>query len=124
MLGPGTLGQLQLAENDRAGRIELAHHGGILGGTEVPVDRHAGRRRHALCPAQVLHRDRHAMQWPADLAAHDLGLGGTGLHQRCLGHHVCVALELAVQLLDARKLGLWSPPPARSRVRGYGEPVR
>ena len=62
-------------------------------------------RRHALGPAQILDRDRHAVQRPPDLAAHDLGLGRAGLDQRRFGHHVRVTLELAVQLLDARQLG-------------------
>ena len=37
-------------------------------------------------------------------AGMDVPLAGPGLHQRCLGHHVRVAFELAVQILDARKL--------------------
>ena len=104
VLGVGALGQLQFAQDDRARRIELAHDCGIRSGTEVLIDRHAGRGRHALCPAQILDRDRHAVEWPTDLAAHDLGLGRTSLDQRCLSHPMGIALELAVELFDARKL--------------------
>jgi hypothetical protein len=95
---------LEFAQNDGTRRIELPHHCGILGWTEVAVDRHAGSRRHTLCPAQVLYRDRHAMQRPTDFATHDFGLGRASLYQRCLGHHVGVALEHAVGLLDPREL--------------------
>jgi hypothetical protein len=104
MLGPGTLGELQLAQKDGTSRIQLAHHGCILGGTKFFIDRRAGGRRYALCPAQIFHPDRNAVQRATDLATHDLSLGGAGLKQRCFGHHVRVALELAVQSLDARKL--------------------
>ena len=44
------------------------------------------------------------MERAADLAAHDLGLCGAGLDQRRLGHHVRIALELAVQPFDAGQL--------------------
>ena len=94
---------MQFAEDDGTSCVELAHDGGILGGVEVLIDRHAGRRWHALCPAQILDRDRHAVEWPADLAARDLGLGGAGLNQRRLGHHMGETLELAVQPFDARQ---------------------
>jgi hypothetical protein len=92
VLAVGALGQLQLAQDDRARRIQLAHHRGILGGTEILIDRHAGGCRHPLRPAQILDRDRHAVQWATDLAAHDLGLGRASLDQRRLGHHVGIAL--------------------------------
>jgi hypothetical protein len=105
MLGPGTLSELQLAQNDRAGGIQLVHHCGILGGTKVFINRCARGRRYALCPAQIFHRDRHAVQRATDLATHDLGLGRAGLNQLRFGHYMGVALELAVQLLDTPKLG-------------------
>jgi hypothetical protein len=101
VLAVGALGQLQFAQDDGAGCVELAHHCGILGGAEVLIDRHAGRGRHPLRRAQILDRDRHAVERPADLAAHDLGLGGAGLNQRRLGHHMGETLELAVQPFDA-----------------------
>jgi hypothetical protein len=104
VIGVGTLGQLQLAQCDGTGGIQPAHHRGILGGMEVLVDRHARGGRHALRPAQILHRDRHAMQRSADLATHDLGLGGACLAERCLRHDVGIALEHAVRRLDTREL--------------------
>jgi len=41
---------------------------------------------------------------PADLAAHDLGLGRARLDQCCLSHHVGVALERAVGVFDTCEL--------------------
>jgi hypothetical protein len=56
-------------------------------------------------PAQILDRDRHPVEWPTDLAAHDLGLGRAGLDQRRLSHHMGIALEAAVEPFDTRQLG-------------------
>jgi hypothetical protein len=104
VLAVGALGQLQFAQDDGTGCVELAHDCGILGGAEVLIDRHAGCCRYALCPAQILDCDRHAVEWPADLATHDLGFDGAGLNQRRLGHRMGIALELAVEPFDARQL--------------------
>jgi hypothetical protein len=70
----------------------------------IPVDRHAGRGGHALGPAQILHRDRHAVQRSAIATAGDLRLRRLGLRHRGLRHHQHIAAELAVERGDAIEL--------------------
>ena len=104
VFGVGAFGHLQLAKDDRAAGREPLDDGCILLRHVVLVDGHAGSSRHTLGPAQVFDRDRHAVQRAADFAAADLGFRGPRLRQCLLGHERRVAVQRAVERLDARKL--------------------
>ena len=106
MVGEGAFGELQLAQQDGAGLGEALDDRRIVVGPEVLVDRHAGGGRNALGVAEVLHRDRHAVQRPAIGAAPDLGLGLARLLQREVGGDGGVALQPAVEFADALQHGL------------------
>ena len=77
-------GHLQLAQDHRAVGLEPRHHGGVLGRHVVAMDRHAGGGGNARGVAQILHRNRHAVQWPAPLACGDLAVGARGVGQGLL----------------------------------------
>ena len=106
MVGVGTFGELQLAHDHRAGAAQALHDGRVLIGLEVGVDRHARGSGNALGPAQVLHRDRRAMQRATNLALRDFGVGAPRVGQRAVGHQGGVALERTVELLNATELRL------------------
>ena len=48
VIGERAFGELQLAEQHRAGLAQLAHHGRVDGGYEIAVQRHAGGGRRCL----------------------------------------------------------------------------
>ena len=65
------------------------------------MDRHAGGGRHAFGVAEILDRDRHAVQRAARAAGRGLGIARRGIGQRALGRQGGVALELGIEPLDA-----------------------
>src|SRR5438105_9634577 len=106
MIRIGAFRELQLAEYDGAGGAQLAHHGGVAIRTEGAVDGGPGRGRNALYPAQILHRDWHAVERAPNFASRDLSLGRARLCQCRVGSYQRIALELAVERLDAIQLCL------------------
>ena len=97
----GALGHLQLAQDDRARLLQSRHDGRVRGGNVLAVNRHAGGGRHARGVAQILHRDRHAVQRAARLARSGLGVEARGVLQRTFGRHRGIALEPGIERLDA-----------------------
>jgi hypothetical protein len=93
-------GQLQLAEQHRARLAQLAHDRRIECRHEVAVQRHPGRGDDAFGVAEVLDRDRHAVQLRQDLAPADHLLGAARLRQRELGGHAGIRLQCRVEALD------------------------
>ena len=63
-------------------------------------------RRHPFGLVDILEADRDAVQRAAAIAAHDLGLGGTGRREGRFSQHPDKAVELAVEALDAREAAL------------------
>jgi hypothetical protein len=100
VVGERAFGELELAEQHRAGFAELAHDGRVDGGNEVLVQRHAGGGRDAFGPAQVLDGDRNAVQLREDLAPADHLLGGARLRERELGRDERVRLQRRIDALD------------------------
>src|SRR6185312_11451412 len=94
-------GHLQLAQDHRALGLETGHHGGVLGRDVVAMDHHAGGGRHASGVAQVLDRDRHAVQRSARAASRSLGIARRGIGQRTLGRQGGEALEPGIDPPDA-----------------------
>jgi hypothetical protein len=97
----GAFGHLQLAQDHRAAGLETGHHRGVLFGHVVTMDGHAGRGRDAFGLAEILDRDRHAVQRPARAAGSGLGIARGGIRQRPLGRQGGVALELGIEAGDA-----------------------
>ena len=97
----GALGHLQLAQDHRARRFQSRHDGRVAGGNMFAMDRHAGGCRNARGVAEILHRDRHAVQPAARLARRSLGVEASGVLQRALGRHRGVAPELGIERRDA-----------------------
>ena len=66
----------RLGEDDRT-RVAQAFHEDVVGrGRRIVLeDCRAVPRRHPLSVVEVLDADRHAMQWPERIAAHDVFLG-------------------------------------------------
>ncbi len=100
MLGEGTLGMLQLAEQNGAGLAQARHDGRVVVRPGVASDRHAIRRRDAFCEDIVLDRDRHAVERSARAAGADLLLCLLGLVQGEFGGHQSVGLERRVERGD------------------------
>jgi hypothetical protein len=101
MIGVSPFGLLQLAKDDRTGAFQTRDDGGVLGRTEIAMDRHAVRGRCALGPAEILHRDGHAMQRPFDLAGRDFLLSCGRFRQCGIGHDISVTLQLAIKPLNS-----------------------
>ena len=105
----------RLGEDDRARVAQAFHEDVVRGGRRIALeDRRAVPRRHALHVDQVLDADRHAMQRPERIAAHDGLLGLLRVAAGVVGHHLTEAVELrvglfgrlqhGVEILDRRKL--------------------
>ena len=124
VVGERALGELQLAEQDGAGLAQLAHDGRVDARDEVAVQRHARRGGDAFGPAQVLDRDRHAVQLRQDLAPADHLLGRARLRQRELGRDERIRLQGRVDA--ARSGAAWprSARPARPCAPRSGAPAR
>ena len=137
VVGERALGELELAEQDGAGLAQLAHDGRVERRHEVAVQRHARRGRDAFGAAQVLDRDRHAVQLRQDLPPSDHLLGVARLRERELGRDEGVRLQRRVEPLDPAQHRLASARPARpcapragativgsrdSAVRGFRSP--
>ena len=75
-------GEVELAQQYRAGIGQAMNHCRVVGRVEAGTDRHACSRRHLLRPEDVLQRYRHAMQWSAPATAGYLGVRGLRLGQR------------------------------------------
>ena len=98
----------RLGEDDRARVAQALHEDVVRGGRRIALeDRRAVPRRHALHVDQVLDADRHAMQRPERIAAHDGLLGFLRVAAGVVGHHLTEAVEL--------RIGLARPPSARRR---------
>ncbi len=104
MVGERALGQLDLAQQDGAGLPQALHHRAVFAGLKLPVDRRSERGGRVEGPAQVFHRDGHPVQGAAHLALRDLPVRLAGSRHRAVLHEQDVALEAAVQFVDAFEL--------------------
>ncbi|MNZ74988.1 hypothetical protein D3C78_934560 [compost metagenome] len=104
--GEGAFGHLQLAEHHRAGLAQTGDHGGVLRRNEITVNRHAGSGRYAGGPQQVLVGDGDAVQRAAAFAAHQLAFGLARLFQGQFRGDAGVAVQVAVEPVNARQLRL------------------
>jgi hypothetical protein len=101
VVGERAFGHLQLAQQHRTGLAQLAHRGGVEGRHEIAVQRHARRGGHALGVAEVLYRDRHAVQLRQHLAFAEQPVGLARLRQCELGRHPRVRLQRRIDAFDA-----------------------
>ncbi|MNN24111.1 hypothetical protein D3C81_1375290 [compost metagenome] len=93
-----------LAQGDHAGGGQLGDHGRVIRRLEVVEHLRAAAGAHAVGAEQVLVGDRRAQQGTV-LAGSATGVGGTGLAQGQLVGDADEAVELRVELLDARQQG-------------------
>ena len=85
----GVLAHVEAADQDRAGRLELAHQRAVARGLRsIDVDLRAGARRQALDVEQVLDRERHAGQRAAMGAGIDLRRALAGARGQDVGEGV------------------------------------
>ena len=101
----GELVHVQLAQGDRAGGSQLLDHGGVVGRLEAGEDLRAAAGQHVLGAEQVLVGDRRAEQG-AVFTTGTAGVGGLGLFPRQIGGHGDEAVQLRVELGDARQQGV------------------
>jgi len=101
VLAIGRLGHLQLAEQHSAGLAQPSHNGRILSWPVLPTDRHAGRGWNALRIAEVLDRDRNALQRTATEALPDFVVGQFRLLHRQVGGYGGVAFQAAIKPPDS-----------------------
>ena len=106
MLERRTLGHVQLAQEHRARLGQLRHDRGVVGRLEIGVDRHPAGGSDALGEAQILHRDRDAVQGAPVEPLADLGLRLSRLLQREVGRYGGVTLETGIEGLDPGEDGL------------------
>ena len=104
--GHRSFGQVQLAEEHRSRPAEPRHDGRVVVGHEVRQDRGGAHRPDAARVAQVLDRDRHAVQRPAVVPGADLAVRSGGGRARLVGHHRRVAPEAPVDGRNAVEQGL------------------
>ena len=100
MIGECALGELQLAQADRSGRVQPLDHRAVEVRPELAMDRHARRGCDALRVAQVLEADRHTVQRALVAARHDLLLGPARLLERELRGHGREGMQPRLQALD------------------------
>ena len=70
------------------------------------MDGHASSRLGASCPTQVFHSNRHTVQRPQDVPSANGLVCRLSVCQRVIGHDGGIALQAAIELLDAFELGL------------------
>src|SRR5580765_3782070 len=100
VVGERSLGKLELPKQDGAGLAQLADDGRIDVRDEGAVQRHSCRRGNSFGPAQVLDRDRHAVELRQELAPPDHLLGGARLRQRQLRRDERIRLQGRIDTLD------------------------
>src|SRR5215470_585336 len=97
MRGKSAFGELELAEQNRAGLSQAGDDGGVTIRGMLLVNGHAGGRGDALGVTEVLHRNRNAMQGPANRAEGDLAVGLARLRQRQLWGQGGIAPEAGIE---------------------------
>ncbi len=123
------LGHVEPAEIDAPRVQEPAHRGAVVWAGEVVPGAGATGGGPAADRAEILERERHAVERAAPLAAHRLGLETTRRHQRVLGVHRDERAQPAVQARDlveaaARDLeGRELAVPDRGRDRGQATEI-
>ena len=101
MAGIGTLGHLELAEDHGAALFQPVDDGGVVVRGPVLADHRSAGGAAELGEAKILHRDRHAMQWPAPDAFGGFRVGGRGPAHSAVREHCRIAAILPVELRDA-----------------------
>jgi hypothetical protein len=80
--------------------MQSRHHGGILFGAIVLVNRHSSRSWDSLSMTDILHGYGDAVQRASIFAASDLGVGLPGLRQRQVGRERRIAFQTAIEPRD------------------------
>src|SRR5260370_419223 len=83
----GQLGHVELAEADRAGGEEPGPRGAVMLGDEVLRGPGAARGRQATDEAEILERERHAVERPPPLSPPRVVLEAAGRGQGALAGH-------------------------------------
>ena len=104
-----TFGQLRFANQHRASRFQPVHHRGVLARHQAAQGTHPAGRRMSGHPAQVFHRDGHAMQRAATQAGGQLLVGAPGGSQGVVRHQVRERVQPWLQMLNAGQQGLREP---------------
>ena len=99
----GSFGEVELAQEYRACRLQPGDHGRVETGDVLRQHLAPPHGAHPLRVAQVLNRHGHAMKWSAVLAPADLPFRTSGGLPCMVGHQRGIALEAVVQFLDAPK---------------------
>ena len=103
---PAERRRVGLAEHDAAGRLEALDHRRIFGRHVVAVKRRTERCANSLRDDEVLHRERHAVQWPeARALPTERPLGGLGVTPRGVGRDGDVGVDPRVDLFDPGEHG-------------------
>ena len=96
--------QVQLAQYNRARRLQLLHHHRIGGWHIIRKEFRAERRPHARCLVQVFERHRNAVQRPAQSSRLQVGLGSGGSLQRLFAHDGDIGVQARVQRRDSLQI--------------------
>ena len=99
----GTLREFDLAEDDRAGGLESAHHLRVLAADAVAVDRRTDAVARALQLDQVLDGNGHAMERARRHPCRERSVTGTRGRQGALGQHAAIGAIAIGRGLDARE---------------------
>ena len=91
----------ELSEENRPGGSEAGADGAVVFRYPVPVDTGTAGGGHPGGVEYILERDRNAVQRPAPLASTDLRFRAPRIFERPVARYVEVAVEPAVEALDA-----------------------
>ncbi len=101
MIGVGTLGLLQFAEDNRSSIPQARDNGGVLARSEIAMDRHTMRGWYTFDPTEILDRHRHAVKGTSVLARRDFLFGQSRFGERRVRHDKSVTLKLAIYPFNA-----------------------
>jgi len=96
-------GHRQLAEDDRSRAFETLHHSAGVRRDEVPMDAHPGRGRRIIGVAQILDRDRHAVERAAPETAVEFRLCLPRFGHRAIGEQRRIGFQRALMPTDPRQ---------------------
>ena len=100
------LTHVELAQQDGAGGAQPGDHRGVLVGDKIAEDRRAASGEQALGPELVLDRIRHTVQRPAIRPTCQVLLRGTGRLQRVLTADGDIAVQGAIDGVNALEIRL------------------
>jgi hypothetical protein len=93
----------ELARQHGPGGLQAGNGGRVLVGDAVDAGARMARRQDAGRVVDILDGERNAVQRPAQVAVHDLGLGGAGSRHGDLRRARDEGIELRLERLGARQ---------------------